>query len=151
MNRQISKGAGWSIILAVVAACGGGNGDMSGPDPGPPNPPTNSSVSFKDDVQPIFSANCALSGCHLPPNPQQGQNLSTGVAFFNIVNVPSRELPSMNRVTPGDPNNSYLAHKIRGTQNSVGGSGATMPIGGVLSAAEINTIVAWIQQGALNN
>jgi hypothetical protein len=49
------------------------------------------------------------------------------------------------------PENSYLYHKITGTQASVGGSGERMPRGGQLSDAEIQTIRAWIAQGALDN
>ena len=79
-------------------------------------------------------------------------NLSAGQAYANTVNVPSNELPSMDRIEPGDPNQSYLVNKIQGTQGDVGGSGQRMPLGGdPLSEADINTIRAWITAGAENN
>jgi Bacterial Ig-like domain (group 2) len=110
------------------------------------------SAQLAADVQPIFSASCALSGCHGGATPQLGQNLTTGNAHGSIVNVASMEVPSLFRVTPFEPEQSYLVHKIRGTQASVGGSGGQMPLGGgALPDAEINIIRAWIQAGAANN
>jgi hypothetical protein len=110
------------------------------------------SAAFSTDVQPIFSANCAFSGCHAGPTPQAGQNLTQGNAYTSIVNVPSTEVPSMDRIEPGDPSRSYLVHKIRGTFAEVGGTGDQMPLGlGELQANEIDIIRAWVQAGALNN
>jgi hypothetical protein len=104
------------------------------------------------DVQPILTANCALSGCHAGGNPQQGQNLSAGQTFANVVNVASNELPTMDRVEPGQPDSSYLVHKIQGTHLQVGGSGDRMPRGrSPLSQGDINVIRAWIQAGATSN
>ena len=110
-------------------------------------PPT-----FAAHVQPIFTARCALSGCHAGAAPQQGMNLSAGQAYANIVNVASMELPAMMRVRPSLPDSSYLVHKIQGTQVGVGGSGDRMPLGGpFLSAAQIDLIRQWILAGANNN
>ncbi len=112
------------------------------------------SARLTADVQPIFSANCAFSGCHGGATPQLGQNLSVGNAFSSVVNVPSMQVPALNRITPGDPARSYLLHKIRGTFGlpSVGGTGGRMPLGGAsLPDDEINVIRAWVQTGALNN
>lgn len=108
-------------------------------------------ATFAADVQPIFTASCALANCHIAPDPQQGMDLSDGQAYANIVNVPSNE-SSLDRIEPGDPEASYLVHKIRGTQNSVGGSGVQMPaVGGPLPTATINLIRSWVRAGALNN
>jgi hypothetical protein len=109
--------------------------------PGPP-------VSFAADVQPIFTASCALAGCHSGPAPIAAMNLSAGQAYANIVNVPSIEVLLM-RVLPGDPANSYLFMKIT---NAPGIIGVPMPFGAFpLPAAQITTIGNWIAQGALNN
>lgn len=105
-------------------------------------------VTLSFHVQPIFSANCALSGCHAGSNPAEMQNLSTGQTFLNVVNVPSQEVPALMRVLPGQPNSSYLVHKIEGTQ----AVGDRMPQGGQpLSANQIAIIRSWITKGALNN
>lgn len=111
-----------------------------------PTPP--GVVSFATDVQPVFSSNCAFSGCHAGASPKAGLNLSAGQAYANIVGVAATELSSMNRITAGDPANSYLIHKLNNTQGTVGGSGARMPLGGALSATEIQTITKWVQDGA---
>lgn len=153
-----SVGVGW-LVVATFACAGDGTGlDENG----------NRLVSvseciassggctdgacFARDIQPIFSSNCALSGCHAGTAPQQGLNLSAGVAYGNIVCVASSERPGMMRVRPLQPDSSYLVHKIQGTQTTVGGSGGQMPLGGTpLSAQQISLIRAWITQGANNN
>jgi len=113
--------------------------------------PSDTSMVFADDVQPIFTANCAFSGCHAGSSPAQGMNLSDGQAYANIVNVQSNE-SGLLRVDPGDPDQSYLVHKIQGTQGTVGGSGGQMPLGGTpLTQAQINLIREWITNGAQEN
>ncbi len=109
-------------------------------------------VTLSGDVQPIFTATCALSGCHAGSNPEEGQNLSAGQTFANVVNVPSRQLPILNRVTPGRPDSSYLVLKLTGMHLDAGGSGDQMPLGGTpLSMNQLGIIGRWILNGALNN
>ena len=97
-------------------------------------------------VQSIFSANCALSGCHAGPSPAQAQNLAAGQSFANIVAVASTEAPTLLRVSPGRPDRSYLVQKIEGTA----AVGARMPLGmSPLSAQQISTIRDWILNGAV--
>ena len=108
-------------------------------------------VCFDVDIQPILSSNCAFSGCHAGTSPAQGQNLSDGVAYANIVCVAANERPGMMRVRSFEPDSSYLVHKIQGTQGDVGGSGGQMPLGRTpLSQQQISLIRAWITQGARN-
>jgi hypothetical protein len=151
----VSRPAGlaFSLLLAGGLACsdgtapnggngsdGGGNGGTGGGTP-----------SLTGDVQPILSANCALSGCHGGSSPQLGMNLGPGQTFSNTVNVASVE-SSLDRIEPGQPDQSYLVHKIQGTQSQVGGTGGRMPLGGTpLSQADIDKIRAWITAGAQNN
>ncbi len=138
----------WAGLALTVACwtlgCGGaGSGALlPGGNPVPPG------VAFSA-VQAIFTQHCARAGCHAPPAPVLGQDLSDGAAFQSIVNKPSSELPAMDRVEPGDPAKSYLLHKVKGTQANVGGGGAQMPLGGpFLSDQEIATIENWIKEGA---
>jgi hypothetical protein len=79
-------------------------------------------------------------------------------AHANLVNVPGFEIPSMDRVEPGDPGNSWLMHKLDGTQDwftaqcSGGFCGGQMPLGGpFLSAAEREAVRVWITDGAVND
>jgi len=92
----------------------------------------------------IFTPRC--SGCH-PPN--QGLDLEAGNAFGSIVNVSSSEQPSLLRVKPGDPDNSYLYKKVLG---AAGISGSRMPQGGpFLTSTQLQLIRDWILAGAQNN
>lgn len=132
------------FLLASVACAGDGTGldvdDGSG------------EVTLSGDVQPIFTGNCALSGCHAESSPQEGMSLGAGQTFSNVVNVAARQLPSMNRVTPNQPDNSYLVHKVQDTHMAAGGSGDRMPQGrSPLSQSDIDLIRAWIQAGAQPN
>jgi hypothetical protein len=53
------------------------------------------------------------------------------------------------RVAPGDPETSYLVHKLDGRSSIVG---SRMPQGGpFLSTTEINAVRAWVTAGAPNN
>lgn len=94
----------------------------------------------------IFTPRCASchtgGGSSLPAS----MNLSSESATrASLVGVASVEVPSLQRVAPGDPDNSYLIHKLEGTQTS----GARMPLGGpFLDQATIDSVRAWIQAGA---
>ena len=109
-----------------------------------------SGASFAYDVQPIFTVNCGVPGCHVPGNPIEGEVLVAGYAYASIVNVPSTEVPALFRVQPNDPPDSYLYQKIMGTAKI----GTQMPApatGNVLTDAQKGLIQQWIQQGALDN
>lgn len=110
---------------------------------------TSTTVSFSKDVQPIFSASCALRGCHGATSPKEGLDLSSGAAYSNLVNVAAHECSNRLRVKPGDPAASYVMNKLMGVSLC---SGSQMPkAGSSLPKAEINSIGAWICSGAPNN
>jgi hypothetical protein len=109
---------------------------------------TNQPVSFASQVQPIFTQNCALSGCHTGSGAQAGLNLSAGQAYGEIVNQSAPGFPGATYVIPGNPDDSYLIRKLENRNIS----GAPMPDGGPpLSSATIQVIRNWIAQGAPNN
>ncbi len=88
------------VALAVALALGGCFSDR------PTEPEGTAPVSFAADVEPILAGSCAFSGCHGTTNPNPGNKplvLAMGQAYANIVGVASAELPSMNRITVGDP------------------------------------------------
>jgi hypothetical protein len=115
--------------------------------------PTN--VSFELNVQPIFSDDCGVVGCHVPGNPTGGLILAEGFAYSQIVNIAAGESAALNYVTPADPTDSYLAVKINyNGLFATKGKASLMPApatGSTLSPAEIATIANWIAQGAVNN
>jgi hypothetical protein len=108
-----------------------------------------SDPSFSRDVQPVFSSNCAFSGCHAASvSASANLDLSTGSAYESIVDVPSTQIPSIFRVVPEDADNSYLYQKITGAS---GIDGEVMPRTGSLNQTEKDIITNWINQGAKDN
>jgi hypothetical protein len=77
-------------------------------------------------------------------------NLNHDVAYAQIVNAPTRSPVGKIRVIPGDPENSYLIHKLEGRD---GISGRRMPNNGppYLTDGQILVIKRWIEIGAPNN
>ena len=75
-------------------------------------------------------------------------SLKQGEAYDNLVGVPSFDVPSMVRVAPGSLNNSYLWHKVDGTQLEVMGKGQIMPPGVPLNPSERDVFGRWIAAGA---
>ena len=111
-------------------------------------PPSSARISFRGQVQPIFDANCVV--CHQSASAQEGLVLEDGTAHANLVGQQSRQAV-MALVTPGSERNSYLLYKIEGTQATVHGGGSRMPLGGQLSATDIDILRAWVVEGAQDN
>ena len=91
----------------------------------------------------VFTPKCA--SCHdgigaaLPG----AMDLSSEAASLAaLVNVASIQDPAIDRVEPGQPDNSYLVHKIDGTAAS------QMPPSGPLPQTEVDAIRQWILDGA---
>ncbi|MCX4244367.1 hypothetical protein [Paraliomyxa miuraensis] len=103
-----------------------------------------SAVGYADDVEPILEASCS---CHID-GVEAGLSLLDGHA--NLVDVPSTQVPALDRIEPGSPEDSYLWHKLHDTHASVGGTGNPMPapVGG-LAAGSLAIIEAWILDGAV--
>ena len=105
--------------------------------------PVATGVDFDTQIQPIFSGRCI--GCHNTSSAPHGLILAEGHSYDLLVNVASQEVPSLKRVKPGDPNNSYLVQKVEGTA-AVGGR---MPLNrDPLTADQIALIRQWISDGA---
>jgi len=131
------------IVLMILSGCGAGGGDEDGDDGGGGGlQPTLQSIQTN-----IFGPICAQAGCHVGASAQQGLMLdSVDNSFQNLVEVASTEAPSLLRVNPGNPDNSYLVHKIEGRSTIVG---AQMPLNQpALSGSQIAAIRTWIQNGA---
>ena len=109
-------------------------------------------VSFRGDVQPIFTARCALVGCHSGPFPTQGLNLGDGSAYAALVNSQSTERPDLKLIAPGSTAASYLWWKVGQAPPGQSILGSPMPLtGGPLSLAQMATIRGWITEGAPDN
>ena len=127
-------------ILALAGCAGNGEGlDENGrPDTGGPPPLTADLDSIQENV---FTPIC--TNCHAGAAAPLGLRLEAGVSYAQLVGVPSVEAPDVLRVAPGDPDASYLVHKIEGR------AGERMPLGGPpLPQATIDVIRQWIVDGA---
>jgi len=109
-------------------------------------------VSFRGDIQPIFTARCALPGCHSGPIPTQGLDLSDGSSYAALVGRSSTELPTVKLIDPGSATTSYLLWKVGKAPAGQSIMGLPMPLlGGPLTLAQVVTISDWVTQGALDN
>ena len=181
-----------SSSLAALACALGALGCSSNSSPTAPPGCGSATVSFSKDVIPIFQMSCTLASvCHGQMGNSAEENLYLGlnmlglnmggsmsdaqVVYKGLVGVPSKEDKSMDMVMAGDPQNSYLFHKMNDSQmtlntgmlasacmttasmcsncnSNYGPCGATMPYTGEqLPMATLCTIQNWIQQGAQNN
>lgn len=98
--------------------------------------------SIQDNV---FTPIC--TACHVGASPPQGLNLEEANSYALLVDVASVEQSAIDRVSTGDPNNSYIIMKLEG---DAGISGGRMPLGGpFLDQSTIDVIRLWITDGAL--
>jgi hypothetical protein len=143
-------------VLLVVAgmaalACDEKLSDLTGPTP-------NLEPSFSSIEQNIFQATdssgrAACTQCHTSSGgrtPPQGLSLDPGAAYGSLVGVASRQKPGLLRVNPGNPDESYLVHKLEGRADIVG---QRMPrtAGPFLTEGQMMVIRRWIALGAPNN
>jgi hypothetical protein len=143
------------LLLLLMAgltalACDESLSKLAGPTPS--LEPTFASVQKEIFESTDAAGRTACVNCHTNTgrNPSGGLNLNHDVAYDQIVNVPSRGKPAAIRVIPGDPENSYLVHKIEGLPDIVG---RRMPFTGppFLTDGQILILKRWIANGAARN
>jgi hypothetical protein len=173
-----------SLFLLVCAA-----GACSSTSSAPPST-CGSNVSFSKDVIPAFQMNCTVSSsCHGQMNDPIAENLYLGLymgggstddvdaVYRGLIGISAKEDPSMNLVTKGDLQNSFLWHKVNDDQptltkgalatgcaqasmrcldcSSTSPCGGTMPyLNAQLKMSDPHSlcvIQSWIEQGAQNN
>ena len=135
-----------SLLAALMVGCGAGSGDGLNISGRPlseagdlPLAPTLESIQAN-----VFDPSCIV--CHSGANAPQGLRLDTANSFTSLVGIGSREDGSVLRVAPGEPDNSYLIHKLEGTASV----GERMPLGGPpIPQATIDFVRQWITDGAL--
>jgi hypothetical protein len=141
----------WAALLLVGCAAGcAGNGEGLDQNGKPIStggttggPVTADFQSIQDNV---FTPIC--SKCHIGAGAPVGLQLDAAHSYNLLVGVPSNEQPSLLRVKAGDPDNSYMVHKIEGLAGITGGQ---MPLGETpLPQATIDAIRQWITNGAPN-
>jgi hypothetical protein len=139
------------VALAVVG-CAGPDGACG---PGIALTAAEPETASPAEVQEIFGRSCAVGGCHASAPGAGGLVLAQANAAWvdSVVGVKSQENPSMDLVTPGDPERSWLVYKIAGdlcrfTCDTTLGCGGQMPFGRRLAEQERALILAWIRDGA---
>jgi hypothetical protein len=149
----------WSLTL-TLGACGGTKGDTgetgltlppaspaTGTDTasgvGSDTPTGTRSLSHAVDIQPIWDNQC--TPCHILTT---SGDLSLVDGYASQVGVASLQLPSMNLIEPGSPEQSYTWRKLMDTHRSAGGAGSIMPLGSGLSPDKMERIETWIIEGA---
>jgi hypothetical protein len=89
----------------------------------------------------VFTPACTQ--CHAGAAGPLGLRLDDGASYATLVNQPSVKRHQSGRVAPGNPDASYLIHKLEGT------AGARMPLNApALPAETIAVIRQWITNGA---
>lgn len=91
-------------------------------------------VSFSDEIQPMFSANCTASGCHVSGG--YAPVLTEGEAYD--------ELMAMDLVNVDEPEKSGLYKWMDNTSQP-------MPPSGRMDEDTLQMVLAWIEQGAEDN
>ena len=134
----------------AAAACDEKLSKLAGPTPN--LEPTFASVQSQIFETTDSAGRVACTNCHtnVGRTPSGGMNLVHDLAYDQIVNVPSRGKPSATRIIPGDPENSYMVHKLEGRPGIVG---IRMPFSGApfLTDGQMLILKRWIAIGAPRN
>jgi hypothetical protein len=142
--------AGVLLVLgAASAGCDEKLEDLTGPTPN--LQPTLSSIQREIFDTTDSAGRQACTNCHtsVGRNPSGLMDLREGAAYASLVGVTSPAKPGAVRVIPGDPENSYIIHKLEGRTSIVG---TPMPRGNtLLTAGQILVIKRWIELGARND
>ena len=123
------------LFAALLGSCGGsGEGLDENGRPGMDDGST-LTANLQSIQDHVFTPVC--TACHVGAAAPLGFRLDEASAFAMLVNTPSVEVPSLMRVAPGQPDESYLIQKLEG-HAAVGGQ---MPLGQTpLPQATINII-----------
>ncbi len=145
-RRRLCRALAGAAALAA-AGCGGGSGeglDSNGrplSEGGAGNGTL--TATFSSIQANVFTPRC--TGCHAGASAPQGLRLDAGGSYALLVGVASAEVPSLQRVAAGNPDQSYLVQKLEGRA----AVGERMPFGGpYLDDATIAVIRSWIAAGA---
>lgn len=145
--------AGHCVLIALCVACAcaasgcAGNGDGLDANGRPIDEGGGTNTPLTPDFASIqahvFTPICSV--CHVGAGAPQGLRLDAASSYALLVGVPSTEVPSILRVKPGDPANSYIMQKLQG----IAAVGARMPFGEpALPASTLAVISQWISDGA---
>jgi hypothetical protein len=141
------------VLIGVMTFCGAGCDesltDVAGPTPN--LQPTLSSIQREIFSNGDPSGRAACTTCHASANNFNARlSLADGQSFGNLVGTVSTGKAGATRVIPGDPDNSYLIHKLEG-RSTIAGSRMPRTGGPFLTPGQISIIRRWIELGAKND
>jgi hypothetical protein len=135
-----------TVAMALTGCAGNGEGlnsngvPISSGDSG--NEPL--TANWQSIQEHVFTPIC--SPCHNGAGAPEGLMLDAAHSYADLVGVPSAEVPTLDRIKPGDPDNSYIIRKLTNAPGIVGGQ---MPLGETpLPQSTIDVIRQWITSGA---
>jgi hypothetical protein len=113
-------------------------------------------ISYQANIAPLLARSCGLAGCHLPPLVNAGLDLTPERAYNQMVNVNAQQEPRLKRITPGDPDDSYVFRKIDPDAPKQGvlmpnGCPGTPAAGTCLTDDELEAFRTWILECAPRN
>jgi hypothetical protein len=148
MRPRALTAAAVAVMGLAMAGCDEALTDFTGPTPN--LRPTFSTIQNDIFNQRDSTGRPACTQCHNAFGRLfNGLDLTGPTAYASLVNARSLGKPGATRVVPGDPDSSYLIHKLEGRSDIVG---VRMPNGGpYLSAGQILIIRTWIERGAQND
>jgi hypothetical protein len=140
------RALGLVLVSLAAGSCDENLREVTGPSPN--LVPTLASIQQEIFETTDLAGRNSCVSCHTTVGrvPPQGLNLA-GDSHAALVNVPSRQRPDLMLVKPGDPENSYLIHKMEGRP---GISGTRMPRNGppFMTEGQILVVKRWIEIGA---
>ena len=139
-----------AVVFATTAACDEDLSTLAGPTPN--LTPTFSSIQTEIFNTTDSSGRLACITCHNPAGRPftAGVDLTSPGSYAQLVGVASVERPTLRRVAAGDPENSYMIHKLEGRPGIIG---TRMPrgTGPFLTDGQMQIIRRWIELGANND
>jgi mono/diheme cytochrome c family protein len=117
----------------MLTACSGGGKDTA-------DTALTSAAPDYSEVQALFNRNCV--NCHGAGGQMEALLLTDPESYDAIVGVASTA--GMALIEPGDPDSSYLLHKISNTHLDVGGNGDPMPPPYGLAGTDLDLMSSWI-------
>ena len=128
----------WLLLAGalVLAGCGAEVPDV----------PEGDTVSYSVHLEPLVIAHCL--GCHESEEPKARLVLGPGEGYGQLVGRRSVQVPEMALVEPGDPEASYLWHKLQHRAPEGKGMPRTLTGTKKLRPAELELYRRWIEGGA---
>jgi hypothetical protein len=147
-NLVFIKTAGMLFMLAVLMVHCKKSDPAPSPGPNTNKPADSTNVSLLDlapdtvklskHIQPIFTANCAITGCHAGTSPKSGLNLENSKSWASLKAKTAIENAA------ADPTSVKLYIKMT-YPNGI------MPPTGKLPLKYTNLVYQWLKKGAKNN